>query len=52
MIKIYRTVIFPFVLYECESCSLALREGHRLGVFENSMHRKMFGSKREVVTGD
>jgi hypothetical protein len=40
------------VLYGCENWSLALREEHRLRVFENSVLRKMFGSKRDEVTGD
>ena len=34
-IKIYRTMIFPVVLYGCETLSLTLREERRLGVFEN-----------------
>jgi len=33
-IKIYRTIILPFVLYECETWSLTLREEPRLTVFE------------------
>jgi len=33
-IKIYRTVILPFVLYGCETWLLILREEHRLRVFE------------------
>jgi len=51
-IAIYSAIIMPVVLYRCETCSLALREEHRLGVFGNSMYRKMFGPKREAVTGD
>jgi hypothetical protein len=45
-IKIYRTVIFPVVLYGCETWSLTLREEHRLRVFENRVLRR-FGPKRE-----
>jgi hypothetical protein len=45
-IKIYRTVIFPVVLYGCETWSVTLREEHRLRVFENSVLR-IFGTKRE-----
>jgi hypothetical protein len=45
-IKIYKIVIFPVVLYGCETWSLTLREGHRLRVFENRVLR-IFGSKRE-----
>ena len=32
-IKIYRTIILPIVLYECETWSLTLREERRLRVF-------------------
>jgi hypothetical protein len=35
---------------ECEIWSLTLREEHRLRVFENSVLRKIFGSKRDEVT--
>jgi hypothetical protein len=31
---------------------LALREGHRLRVFENRVVRRIFGPKRDEVTGD
>jgi hypothetical protein len=40
------------VLYGCETCSLTLREEHRLRVFENRVHRKIFGPKRDEVTGE
>jgi hypothetical protein len=43
----YKTVILPIVLYECETCSLTLREEHRLRVFENKMLKRIFGPKRE-----
>jgi hypothetical protein len=46
-IKIYKTVIFPVVLYGCETWSLTLREEHRLRVFEKRVLGKMFGPKRE-----
>jgi len=38
-IKIYRTIILPVVLYECETWSLTLREERRLRVFENRVLR-------------
>ena len=41
----------PAVLYGCETWSLTLREGRRLRVFENRMLRRIFGPKRDVVTG-
>jgi hypothetical protein len=42
----------PVVLYGNETWSLTLREEHRLRVFENRVLRKIFGSKRDEVTGD
>ena len=50
-IKIYRTIILPFVVYGCETWSLILREERRLWVFENSVLRRIFGPKRDEVTG-
>jgi hypothetical protein len=38
------------VLYGCETWSLALREEHRVGVFENRVLRRIFGPKRDEVT--
>jgi hypothetical protein len=49
-IKIYRTIIFPVVLYWCENWSLLLREERRLRVFENRVLRRIFGNKRDEVT--
>jgi hypothetical protein len=43
---------FPVVLYGCETWSLTLREEHRLRVFENRVLRRIFGPKRDEVTGD
>ena len=51
-IKIYRTIILPIVLYGCETWSLKLRQEHRLRVFENRALRRIFGPKREGVTGE
>jgi hypothetical protein len=39
------------VLYGCESWSLTLREECRLRVFENRVLRRIFGPKRDEVTG-
>jgi hypothetical protein len=50
-IKIYKTIILPVVLYGCETWSLTLREEHRLRVFENRVLRRIFGPKRDLVTG-
>jgi hypothetical protein len=49
--KMYKTIILPLVLYVCETWSLTLREVHRLGVFENKVLRRIFGPKRDEVTG-
>ena len=51
-IKIYRTILLPVVLYGCETWSLALREERRLRVFENRVLRRLFGPKRDEVTGE
>ena len=51
-IKIYRTIILPVVLYECETWSLTLREEHRLRVFENRVLRRIVGPTRDGVTGE
>ena len=50
-IKIYRTVVLPVVLYGCETWSLTLREECRLRIFENRVLRRIFGPKRDEVTG-
>jgi hypothetical protein len=44
---IYKTIILPLVLYGCETWSLALREVHRLRVFENRFLKRIFGTKRD-----
>jgi hypothetical protein len=46
------TIILPIVLYGCETWSLTLREEHRLRVIENRVLRRIFGPKREEVTGE
>jgi hypothetical protein len=40
-IKIHKTIIWAVVLYDCETCSLTLREQCRLRVFENRNLRRM-----------
>jgi hypothetical protein len=39
-------------LYGCETWFLTLREEHRLRVFENRVLRRVFGQKRDEVTGE
>jgi len=51
-IKIYRTTILLVVLYGCETWSLTLREERKLTVFENKVLRRIFGPRRDEVTGE
>ena len=48
----YRTLILLVVLYGCETWILTLREKHRLRVFENRVLRRIFGPRRDEVTGE
>jgi hypothetical protein len=50
-IRIYKTIILPVVLYGCETWSLTLSEEHRLRVSEKRLLRRIFGPKRDEVTG-
>jgi hypothetical protein len=51
-IRTFKTIILPVVLYGCAIWSLTLREEHRLGVFENRVLRRIFGPKRNEMTGE
>jgi hypothetical protein len=51
-VKIYTTVIFPVVLYGCETWSLTLREEHTLRVLENRVLREIFGFKKDEKAGE
>jgi hypothetical protein len=51
-IKTYRTIILPIVLYGWETWSLTLKKERRLRVFENKVLRRVFGPKRDKVTGE
>jgi hypothetical protein len=51
-IGIYKTIILHFVLYECETCSLTIREERRLKVFENRVLRRMFVRERKEQAGE
>jgi hypothetical protein len=52
MVKIYKTIILPVVLYGCEIWSLTLREEYRLRVFKKRVLKRIFGPKRDDVTGE
>ena len=45
-------IILPVVLYGCETWLLTLREERRPRVFENRVLRRVFGSKRDEITGE
>jgi hypothetical protein len=49
--KICSNIILPVVLYGCESWSPTLREERRLRVLENRVLRRIFGPRRDGVTG-
>jgi hypothetical protein len=51
-VKIYETIILPVVLYGSETWPLTLRNKHRLRVFENRVLRRIFGPKRDDMTGE
>ena len=51
-IKMCKTIILRVVLYGCGTWSLTLREERRLRVFENRVLRRIFGPKRDEVTGE
>ncbi|KAJ4450395.1 hypothetical protein ANN_01819 [Periplaneta americana] len=51
-VRIYKTITLSVVLYGCETWTLTLRDEHRLRVFENKVLRKIFGAKRDEVTGE
>jgi hypothetical protein len=51
-VTILKTIILPVVLYGCETWSLTLRKENRLRVFENRVIRRIFGPKRDEVTGE
>ena len=46
--KTYRTIIFPFVLYGCETWLRTLREE----VFEDRVQRRIFECKSDEITGE
>ena len=50
--KIYRNIISPVVFYGCEARSLTAREERKLRVFENMVLTRIFGPRRDEVTGE
>jgi hypothetical protein len=50
-IRICKAIILPVVLYGCDTRSLTLRVEQRVKVFENRELRRIFGPRRDEVTG-
>ena len=50
--KIYKSIILPLLLYGCETLSLTFREERKLSVSENTVLRRIFGPRRDEVTGE
>jgi hypothetical protein len=50
--NIYRTTILPVVSYGCEIWSVTLKQEHRLRVLQNTVLRKIPGSRRDEVLGE
>jgi hypothetical protein len=51
-VKTNKAISLPVALYGFETWSLTLREEHRFRVFENRVLGRIFGSKRDEVTGE
>jgi len=51
-VQIYRTIILLVISYGCEDWLLTLSEKHRLRVSENRVLWRIFGPKRDEVTGE
>jgi hypothetical protein len=47
----FKTIILPVALYGRGTWSLILGEEHRLRAFENRVLRRIFGPKRDKMTG-
>jgi hypothetical protein len=47
----YRTLLLPVILYECETSFFAVREERKAMLFENRVLRRIFRLKRGEVTG-
>ena len=51
-VNTYKTIVLPIALYDCDTWSFTLREEHRLRVYANKVLRKIFGAKRDEITGE
>ena len=51
-IRTYRNIILHVVFYGCEIWSFTLKKERRVKVFENRVLRRIFGPKRDEITGE
>jgi hypothetical protein len=51
-IRLYKVITLPVVLYWYETWSLTMREEYKLEVFENRVLMRIYGPKRNGVTGE
>jgi hypothetical protein len=51
-IRLYRTIIFPLVLYGFETWSLTMRGERRLRMFANGELPRIFGPERDEIRGE
>jgi hypothetical protein len=49
---LYKSMVSPVILYECENWRFILREENRLRMFEDKVPRRIFGSMNHVATGN
>jgi hypothetical protein len=49
--RMHKIIILPVVLFEFQTWSLTSKAEHRFGLFENRVRRRIFGPKRDEVTG-
>jgi hypothetical protein len=50
--EINRNIILPVDLHACGTWSLTLKEESKLRVCENKVLRRIFGPKKDEVTGE
>jgi hypothetical protein len=48
-IRIFKSIFYPVIMYECETLSFTLREEHRLKVFKERVLRRIFGPIRDQM---
>jgi len=46
-----KNTVLPVVLYGCEAWTVTLRQEHRLRASKNRALRRIFGPKKEVMSG-